>query len=131
MLEQKIDELRIAVETMTVTMENLRMLFMAADERISAKKTTETPTGETPPPAAPAPEPTIEEQPDTAEAVTHQELHQLALTIVREKGASDKSAARQAKKDIKGVVQSFGAELIQDIPAEKLGEAQKLFEALR
>ena len=112
-LESKIEKLTAAVESLTERLHSMEAMVAI-------------------PPSAPAPSepeapaatpPTGEqlEQPKSQPDVSHEEVQQLCLKIVRED--------RSKKPKLKEILGQYGASLVQDVPQEKLVELKAKLEA--
>lgn len=111
MLELKIEELVTAVRELSGKLDMLTCTIAQVTTSVSPR------SSDNPAPApAPAPAP-VQQQ------VTEHELTALCLEIVR--------ADRSKKDEVKGVIASFGGELISDIPKDRYPELATKLEALK
>jgi hypothetical protein len=110
MLELKIEELVTAVRELSGKLDMLTCTIAQVTSSVSPR------SSDNPAPApAPAPAP--------VQQVTEHELTALCLEIVR--------ADRSKKDEVKGVIASFGGELISDIPKDRYPELATKLEALK
>lgn len=110
MLELKIEELVTAVRELSGKLDMLTCTIAQVTTSVSPR------SSDNPAPApAPAPAP--------VQQVTEHELTALCLEIVR--------ADRSKKDEVKGVIASFGGELISDIPKDRYPELATKLEELK
>lgn len=107
--EQRIDRLTVAIESLVTVLSTVPLITPAVKAQEQPKREPEAVTE----PLKPA---------DNPPTITHEELHDLCLSLVRKD--------RAKKNKIKAILAARNAELIKDVPESQFVELKAELEAL-
>lgn len=116
-LESKIEKLTAAVESLTERLHSMEAMVAIPP---SAPAPSE-PPAPTPPTGEQLEQAAKEEVAKAEPEITHEQVQQLCLKIVRDD--------RSKKPKLKEILGEYGANLVQDVPADKLAELKQKLEA--
>lgn len=118
-LESKIEKLTAAVESLTERLHSMEAM-VAIPPSAPAPSEPEAPTP-TPPTGELLEQAAKEEALKAEPEITHEQVQQLCLKIVRDD--------RSKKPKLKEILGEYGANLVQDVPSDKLAELKQKLEA--
>lgn len=116
-LESKIEKLTAAVESLTERLHSMEAMVAIPP---SAPAPSEPPAA-TPPTGEQLEQAAKEEVAKATPEITHEQVQQLCLKIVRDD--------RSKKPKLKEILGEYGANLVQDVPSDKLVELKQKLEA--